>query len=190
MAVSRTARRATSAVATTALIGVGLVSTATSASANPCTMPPDGEATTWSITNMTTGSAETGLASNWLQGAGSITYSESASASTTATVSASVSAEAGVIFAKASATAGVSLAQQWGATKTWSYTMDTPGAAGTQYQMYQTQETRSFTATQLRYQLQSSGMCGYSPTGTSGTVTGAPVNSESTLVWQLRERPA
>ncbi|MEI5672782.1 MULTISPECIES: hypothetical protein [unclassified Nocardioides] len=190
MTRTRATRRITSAVAATALMGVGLVSTAGVASAADCSMAPDGQTTIWSITGITSGTAPTGLESNWVEGSGSINYSESATASTTATVSASVSAEAGVIFAQASATAGVSLAQQWGATKTWSYTLNTPGAAGVQYQMYQTQETRSFTASKLRYQLQSNGRCGYSPTGTSGTVSNAPVNSESTLVWKLRERPA
>jgi hypothetical protein len=61
------------------------------------------------------------LASDWMEAGIRAGYHQSAMAQWNASVNASVSAEGSVIFAKASATLGVTVGRTWGTTKVWNY---------------------------------------------------------------------
>lgn len=183
--------RHTARLAAAALLSAALLVGASGAShAASCTNPPDGQRQYWAISNITKDRARTGLASNWVHpnhGPKTITYSRSATASTTATAGFATTAEAGVIFAKASAQISVSVAKSWSKTDTWSYSTTVAKNPAYQYRLVQFQETRRFTASLKRWQL-SNGRCAY-VTVKSGRAM-MPRTATSSLVWTTERRAA
>ena len=93
----------------------------------------------------TASSKMTNLRSAYLQGPGTITYNQTRSATVTATMSTKVSAEAGVIFAKASTELGVSVGKSWSKAGTWTYAKPVPSGKTARLVMYH--ETRRFRVT-------------------------------------------
>ena len=91
----------------------------------------------------------TNLKSDYLRGPGTISYSKNKTASVSATGTVTVGAEAGVIFAKASASASVSLGGTWTHGGTWSYSKPVPKKKTARLVMYH--ESRKFTV--KKYQL-------------------------------------
>lgn len=83
--------------------------------------------------------------SDYLRGPGTITYTSNKTATVNATMSASVTAEAGVVFAKASTTIGVSVGKSWSKSGSWSYAKPVPKGKTARLRMFH--ETRSFTVT-------------------------------------------
>ena len=151
--------------------------------------PPDGNEVIWKITKVRKSYKSTGVSSNWVHPKYDkfhINYSESDTSTTSATVTATISAEAGVIFAKASTSLSVAVGKQWSKTKTWSYTADVPKDPDHQYRLVQKQETRKFLATKYAW---SFATCKYSNKVKSGRVE-MPRLSEKSLVWRLERRSA
>jgi len=145
-------------------------------------------ATKWTFTNVSKSYKPTKLYSNWVHpkhGSMTITFSQAATSQWTGTVSTSLSAEAGVVFAKASTTIGASVAKTWSKTKTWSYSVTVKKDAKHEYRLRQRQETRKFTAT--KYAL-NRGTCRYQKMK-SGTGE-MPRKLESSLVWDTQRRAA
>lgn len=174
------------ALAVTLVSGLLTVGTATTASAG-CPAPND-KTSYWKITNVSKSYKPTGLYSNWVHpkyAPATITYSKSATSQWTGTVSGTISAEAGVVFAKASTSITVSVAKTWSKTQTWQYSMGVPKDPGHQYQMRQRQETRKFTAKKFIWH---PGNCNYylAKQGTGEM----PRTSTTSLVWDLRKRNA
>lgn len=143
--------------------------------------------TKWTITNVSKSFKATGVYSNWVHpkhGSMTISYSKSANSAWTGTLSTSITAEAGLIAAKVSATAGVSVAKTWSKTQTWSYSATVKKDPKNQYRLRQRQETRKFTAT--KYYLSAS--CSYIKQK-SGTGE-MPRQATSSLVWDTQKRAA
>ena len=157
--------------------------------ATSCGQAPDGLKTYWRVTNVSKTTQSTGVASDWVwpqHGPANITGSVSDTAEVNASFSVSVGAEAGVIFAKASVEAGVTVGGSWSSTKSWSYAFDVPKDAVYEYRVIQLHSTRTFLATQYRWQYTASaGKCTYSVYKKS-TVE-APVTSSSN-VWTTQKR--
>lgn len=86
--------------------------------------------------------------SDYLRGPGTITYTSSTTATASASMTATVSAEAGIVFAKASASLGVTVGASWSKTGTWSYTKPVP--AGTTARLVMWHEARKFTVKKSR----------------------------------------
>ena len=134
-------RTAPAFVTALAVCATGLVTATASPAAAVC-KPPDGAENIWYFTNIKKSSLGTTIASNYLKGPGTISYSTTKAASVNATMSASVSAEAGVVFAKASTTMGVSVGKTWSKDQTWTYSKAVPKGKTARLRLYQ--QSRSF----------------------------------------------
>ncbi|WP_148615587.1 hypothetical protein [Nocardioides rubriscoriae] len=173
------------------LVLAGLVVTATVPLAPAATAgcaPPAGDAI-WKITNVTKSFKPTGLYSNWVQAKYDkmhITYAKTATSTWSATVTGTISAEAGVIFAKASTSISVAVGKQWSKTDTWSYTADIPKDPDHEYRLVQKQETRHFRATKFYW---SQASCTYGNKSKTGFGE-MPLKTEQSLVWKVERRNA
>lgn len=167
------------------------VAAAPAAQAAPdCGSGPDGQTTIWRISDVRKSYVNTGLFSNWVYpkyAPGQVTFNESDTSAWTGTVSASLTAEAGVVFAKASTTVGVSIAKTWSKTKSWSYSMDIPKDKDHKYRMRQRQETRRFDAKKFRWKYkESTGRCGY--VRVKAGWGHYPRSTATTLIWSLQKK--
>ncbi|HEX6248671.1 MAG TPA: hypothetical protein VFZ64_12440 [Nocardioidaceae bacterium] len=155
-----------------------------------CGTGPDGQTVIWRITDIRKRYVNTGLFSNWVHpqyDSAQLAYNDSATSAWTGTVSASLSAEAGVVFAKASSTISVSIAKTWSKTATWSYTMNVPKDPDHRYRMRQRQETRKFTARKFRWKYsEAKGRCAY--VRVKSGWGHFPRSTQSTLVWSLQKK--
>ena len=141
MLVSR--RRAGGVVA-----ALSLVASAACVSAPPAQAAAricDEVRTIYSFSEVTRNRRPTSVKSAYITGPGTISYNKTISTSVGFTASASVSAEAGVVFAKASATAGVALTTQRSWTDGFTYTLSVPSGQRRAMQLFQ--ESRSFKTT-------------------------------------------
>jgi hypothetical protein len=91
-------------------------------------------ATTWKATN---------LRSDYLTGPGTITYSKSTTSTVSASLTGTTSAEAGIIFAKASVSLSVTVGGSYSKSDTWSYAAAVPSGQTKRLQQYK--DARSFT---------------------------------------------
>ena len=176
----------TARVVVGALVSTGLVTTAATAPA-AAYCPPDGPSAIWKITNVSKSFKPTGVNSNWVHPRYApfhITYDKSATSAWTGTVTGTISAEAGVVFAKASTSISVSVAKQWSKTQTWSYAADVPKDPDHEYRLRQWQETRRFSASKWGW---STSTCGYTNRLKAGTGE-MPRTTASSLVWRLQRR--
>ena len=100
--------------------------------------PPDytfsGSSRSWLATN---------LRSDYLRGPGTITYNKTATSTVNASITGTTSAEAGVIFAKASVSLAVSVGASYAKSDSWSYAATVP--AGKVLRLQQYKEARTFT---------------------------------------------
>ena len=131
----------------------------------------------YSFTSVTTSHLLSNLRSDYLVGPGSITYSRSTTAEVSASMTASVSAEAGIVFAKASVSLGVTVGASWSATGTWSYTKSVP--KGTTARLVMWHDSRSFVVTKTRMEAPCKAVVIYK------TTVNAPLKS-SINVWNLQ----
>jgi hypothetical protein len=122
----------------------------------PYSCPLSGDQYIYSFTNVARSSRPTDLYSAYITGPGTITYSKSTTATVGASMSASVTAEAGIVFAKASATIGVSVEASKSWTDGFSYALDVP--SGQRRRMRLFEESRSFNVTKKSW---STGNCAY-----------------------------
>jgi hypothetical protein len=102
----------------------------------------------YSFSNKSTSRILSNLRSEYLHGPGSINYTKNKTATTNASMTGTVSAEAGVVFAKASASLGVTVGKTWSKGDSWSYTMSVP--RGKTARMVMWHESRRFTVTKKR----------------------------------------
>lgn len=105
--------------------------------------PPDytfsGSSRSWLATN---------LRSDYLRGPGTITYNKTATSTVNASITGTTSAEAGVIFAKASVSLAVSVGASYAKSDSWSYASTVP--AGKVLRLQQYKEARTFTVRKYR----------------------------------------
>ncbi|ONI76067.1 hypothetical protein ALI144C_35800 [Actinosynnema sp. ALI-1.44] len=85
----------------------------------------------------------TSLRSDYLTGPGSITFSRNTTSSVNASITGTTSAEAGVIFAKASVSIGITVGASYSRSDTWSYTANVP--SGQTKRLQQFKEARKMT---------------------------------------------
>ncbi|HEX2689010.1 MAG TPA: hypothetical protein VHN14_20450 [Kofleriaceae bacterium] len=92
----------------------------------------------------------TNVRSAWADGGFTINYQENKTATVNASVTGTVSAEAGIVFAKASASIGVTVGGSWSKSSTWSYSAQVPKGMEGRIVMYR--ESRAFLVTKKRFQ--------------------------------------
>ncbi len=90
----------------------------------------------------------TNLRSDFLRGPGTITYSKTATSTVNASITGTTSAEAGIIFAKASVSLAVTVGASYSKADTWSYAATVP--AGKVMRLQQYKEGRAFTVRKYR----------------------------------------
>ncbi|WP_162829980.1 hypothetical protein [Amycolatopsis palatopharyngis] len=102
----------------------------------------------YSISNGAKSWLKTNLRSDYLRGPGTITYNKTTTSSVNASVSGTTSAEAGVVFAKASVSLSVTVGGSYAKSDSWSYAAHV--SAGQTKRLQQYKESRSFTAKKTR----------------------------------------
>ncbi|MET7280195.1 hypothetical protein ABZS29_18310 [Kribbella sp. NPDC005582] len=123
------------AVSTAAvLLGSGLTALPAQAGTQAC--PP--EPARYSFTNFKLSKLGTNLMSRYITGPGTISYNKTTTATVGLTASASVTAEAGVVVAKASTTAGVALTSQYSRTDGFTYSMTVASGQRRRMRLFQT----------------------------------------------------
>ncbi len=100
--------------------------------------PPD-----YIISNGSRAWMATNLRSDYLRGPGTITYNKTTTSTVNASITGTTSVEAGVIFAKASASLSVSVGASYSKSDSWSYAATVP--AGKVMRLQQYKEGRAFT---------------------------------------------
>jgi hypothetical protein len=156
------ARKAVTAATAFALLSTSLVGVAVSASPAaagpvvPQACPAEGPNPWYTFADIHRSSRPTNLYSAYITGPGTISYNEQRSATVSASASASVTAEANVVFAKASTTLGVSVS----AGRTWTdgFNYSLTVASGQRRRMRLFQEARTFVVTKKTW---NSGQCRY-----------------------------
>lgn len=136
----------TTAVAVGCSVGVAipaLADTQGGTGAESC--PLEGDQYVYSFTNVSTSSRPTNLYSAYITGPGTITYSKSTTANVSASMTASVSAEAGVVFAKASSSIGVGVSAGRSWSDGFSYSLQVPSGQTRRMRLFQ--ESRNMTVT-------------------------------------------
>lgn len=148
--------------------------------------PPEGAPNPrWTISGKQRVWASTSAASDfvyWPHG-GTLTYDETRTAATSATASATVTAEAGVVFAKASTALGVAVGRTWTRSASWRYTANVPADRYHKYRLHLYHESYSFRVSKYYW---STGTCSYSISdhGYPTQVYRAPTAGNSNL-WLL-----
>jgi len=133
------------------------------------------------FSNVHTEYLPTTVKSDWLRGPGSISYTKTKTAEVNASVTAEVGAEAGVVFAKASASIGTTVGGSYAKSQTWSYSLNVP--AGKTARMVLSHEARGFTVTKVQLD---AGGCKAVRTIYSSNVV-APIKA-NVNVWGLQYR--
>ncbi|MCX4789121.1 MULTISPECIES: hypothetical protein [unclassified Streptomyces] len=150
-------KRAIATLASTALLGAGLVG-ATAAPASAGAMC-DGPAF-YSIGDKKTVWVNTNIHSDWGKPGVTLGYTKNRTGTWTATGTATVGAEAGVIFAKASTSFSVSLGKSWSKSDTWSYSATVQKKKGkTMGRLMMQHEAKGFSVTKYRWVPKSGGTC-------------------------------
>ncbi|MFF9398354.1 hypothetical protein [Streptomyces sp. NPDC014744] len=150
-------KRVVSTVLSTALLSAGVVAvSAAPASAGAiCDGPP-----VYSIGDKKTVWVPTNVHSDWAKPGVTISYAKNKTGSWTATGTATVGSEAGVVFAKASASFSVSLGKTWTKSDTWTYAAKVQkkkGKSRGRLMMYH--EAKGFSVTKYTFQAKPGGSC-------------------------------
>jgi hypothetical protein len=122
-----------------ALVGAVAVSTGLATVASPAAPAfaiCDGPSTNWTFNNKVKTKLPTNVKTPWATGPFTLTLSQTTTATATASVSATVSAEAGVIFAKASTSFGVTVGGSWSRADSWSATKSVPKGKDGRIRLY------------------------------------------------------
>lgn len=150
-------KRVISTIVSAALLGAGVVAgTAAPASAGArCDDSPiysiGDKKTVWKATN---------LHSDWGRPGITLRYESKAEATTTASGTATVGTEAGVIFAKASASLSVTVGRSWAKSHTWSYSGTVQKKKGkTRGRLMMYHEAKGFSVTKYRMVPKNTGGC-------------------------------
>jgi hypothetical protein len=168
LSVKKKAYSVVTAVALLPLSIVTLQSPGVAAPKLPKSCPVEGENPLYTFTSISKSTRPTDVYSAYITGPGTITYNENETANVAATASATVSAEAGVVFAKASTSIGVSVTAGRSWTAGFSYSLEVP--SGQRRRMRLFQESRSF---YVKKQTWNSVACAFT-TNYSGASANAP----------------
>jgi len=133
----------------------------------------------------------TNIHSDWaiFRKGGSITYSQTKTMQVSASVTATVSAEAGVVFAKASTSLGVTVGGSKSWTQQWSYSANVPADTQHKYRLHAYHYTANFSVMKKQFNGAPS-VCNYQNVWKSWQrVTHAPAKA-SRNVWRLDKAAA
>jgi hypothetical protein len=172
------------------LAGTLAVPVLTAAPANARCAPPGNE-TIYSFTSKSFKYYPTNIHSDWaiFRKGGSITYSKTRTMQVSASMTATVSAEAGVIFAKASTSLGVTVGGSKSWTESWSYTANVPADTKHKYRLHAYHYTANFSVMKKRFNGAPS-VCDYQNVWSRWQrVTHAPAKA-SRNVWRLDKAAA
>jgi hypothetical protein len=168
------------------LVTVGVVAAPAAHASCP---PPDGTSNTtiYKFANKSTTFYPTNIRSDWVYWphGGTINFTTTSTSEVNASVTATVSAEAGVIFAKASTSLGVTVGGSWSKSATWSYTANVPSGSGYRYRLHMYHFSVNF---DVMKKVWSYGSCDYVRAWSRWQHVGhAPAKSNSN-VWKLDRR--
>ncbi len=133
----------------------------------------------------------TNIHSDWaiFRHGGTITYSKTKTMTVSASMTATVSAEAGVIFAKASTSLGLTVGGSKSWTEQWSYSANVPADTAHKYRLHAYHYTANFSVMKKRFNGAPS-VCNYQNVWSSWQrVTHAPAKA-SKNVWRLDKAAA
>ncbi|GAA4913120.1 hypothetical protein ACFPM3_23640 [Streptomyces coeruleoprunus] len=140
-----------------------LAGAAGSAKAKKKAACPEAGQTYYKFGRATTKWLPTNVRSDWARPGLTINYTTSKAGSVTAQMTATASAEAGVIFAKASVSLGVSVGTQWTKTDQWSYQATVPkkvnGKKVKKARLVMFHEAKKFTTTKKVHATAQGGGC-------------------------------
>lgn len=175
----------------TLLAGLLVPTGLAAAPAQAACQPPNDQQLSYKFRNKEIVYHPTSLMSAWQVGGygGSITYNKTATKEVNASVTATVSAEAGVIFAKASTSLGVTVGGSYSRSESWSHTMNLPANKNRMYRMRQYHFSVNFEVMKKSW---SHSDCDWTNNVWSAwqDVKHAPERNESGTVWRLEEKPA
>lgn len=149
--------------------------------ASPALARCDAPTYIYKFTNVSVSKRLSNLRSDYLKGPGTITYTRTKTATAKAEMTATVSAEAGVVFAKASTSLGVTVGKEWSKSGTWSYSAKVEKGRTARLVMWH--KSRSFLVTKKRLDPEG---CSYSRVYRAWV--DAPVQA-NTNVWALQDHP-
>jgi hypothetical protein len=114
---------------------------------------PPGDEVIYSFSNKSFTYHPTNIHSDWavFRHGGSIQYSKTKAMEMSASVTATVSAEAGVIFAKASTSLGVTVGGSLSKTEQWSYTANVPADTKHKYRLHAYHYSANFRVMKKRF---------------------------------------
>ncbi len=116
--------------------GLVAVTQAPSASAACADMGPH-----YSFSKVSTHWKRTNLRSSYIKGPGSVSLTKGRTWTVSASMTATVSAEAGIVFAKASASVGVTVGASYSGTQSFTYTLNVPKKQVRALQQYKRAKT-------------------------------------------------
>jgi hypothetical protein len=172
------------------LLGLLVPITAAAPHASAYCAPPDGAEVIYKFRNKSFTYYPTNLKSSWtlFPYGGQITYQETTTKHVEASVTATVEAEAGIIFAKASASVGVTVGGGFQWSKSWSYTTNVPADRDHKYRLHNYHYTVNFGVMKKRWV--PGATCEYRNAWSSWQrVTHAPVKAERSI-WRVDKRAA
>ncbi|MCD9902221.1 hypothetical protein ACFWVT_20170 [Streptomyces cyaneofuscatus] len=173
-------RRVISIALSTAVLSGGFV-----ALASPASAACDDTGTKFSIINKKTVWKNTNLHSDWGKPGVTLRYDKTKSATLSASGTAEVGADAGVIFAKASASFGVTVGKSWTKGDTWSYSATVKKKKGkTRGRLMMQHEAKQFTAHKYKVSTGAGGTC-KTKTVYKKKIT-APVKKDRQNLWGIQ----
>jgi len=152
---------------------------------------PPGNEVIYVFTNKSFTYYPTNVHSDWavFRKGGSITYSQTKTMQVSASMTATVSAEAGVVFAKASTSLGVTVGGSKSWTQQWSYSANVPADTQHKYRLHAYHYTANFSVMKKTFNGAPS-VCNYQNSWKSyQRVTHAPAKA-SKNVWRLDKAAA
>lgn len=169
-------------LAAAVLVAGTLTPLAMAAPAYAYCLPPDGQYTIWSITNKDFRYYPTNLHSNWVMYTGTITYRERSTLKVNGEFSASVDANAGVIFAHASASANLKVGVSYSKTQQWDYSAHVTHKRGYKKRLHAYHWVLYFTVAEKRW---ATATCEYKTmSGWPQRVKHSPAKDDNT-VWRV-----
>ena len=135
---------------------VATIPAASAAVVVPQSCPRDGDQYIYSFTSVVVSKRPTDLYSGYITGPGVITYSRTTTATVGASATGTVTAEAGIVFAKASAALAIGLTTSKSWTDGFSYARSVP--SGQRRRMRLFEESRAFLVTKKTW---NPGLCRY-----------------------------
>ena len=178
------------ATALTMLVSMLVVPVLAASPASARCAPP-GDDVIYKFTNKSFTYYPTNIHSDWaiFRNGGSITYSKTKTMEVNGSMTATVEAEAGVIFAKASASLGVTIGGSKSWTQQWSYTANVPKDTEHKYRLHAYHYTANFSVMKKVFNGAPS-VCDYQNAWKSWQrVTHAPAKA-SRNVWRLDKAAA